>query len=219
MYIQWKIIQPLKGMKCMLQYESWKYCAKWNKWDTRLHIVCVLSHFSHVGFLATPWTVAYQTSLSMGFSRQEYWSGLPFPPPGDLPNPGIKPASLSSPILAGRFFTTSTTWESESHSVMSYSVTPVGCTVHGILKATILEWVAFPFSRGSSQLRDRTQVSCIIGRFFTSWATREAQHHPRSPTYIVWFHLYRISQKGKSIQTEISSSQGLEEGKMGNDHL
>ena len=42
---------------------------------------------------ATPWTVAYQASLSMGFSRQEYWSGLPFPSPGDLPNPGIKPGS------------------------------------------------------------------------------------------------------------------------------
>ena len=47
--------------------------------------------------------------------------------------------------------------------------------VHGILQARILEWVAFPFSRGSSQPRDRTQVSPITGRFFTSWATREAQ--------------------------------------------
>ena len=51
----------------------------------------------------TPWTVAHQAPLSMGFSRQEYWSGLPFPPPEDLPDPGIKPASLE---LAGRFFIT-----------------------------------------------------------------------------------------------------------------
>ena len=50
-------------------------------------------------------TGAHQAPLSMGFSRQEYWSGLPFPPPGDLPNPGIKPASLMSPALAGRSFT------------------------------------------------------------------------------------------------------------------
>ena len=50
---------------------------------------------------------------------------------------------------------------------------PMGYTVHGILQARILEWVAFPFSRGSSQPRDRTQVSCTTGRFFTSWATRE----------------------------------------------
>ena len=52
---------------------------------------------------------------------------------------------------------------------------PMDYTVHGILQARILEWVAFLFSRGSSQLRDQTQVSCIAGRFFTSWATREAQ--------------------------------------------
>ena len=55
---------------------------------------------------ATPWTVAHQAPLSMEFSRQEYWSELPFPIPGDLPNLGINPASLVSPALAGRFFTT-----------------------------------------------------------------------------------------------------------------
>ena len=60
--------------------------------------------FSHqvVLTLATPWTIACQAPLSMGFSRQEYWSGLPFPSPGDLPNPGIEPMV---PALAGRFFT------------------------------------------------------------------------------------------------------------------
>ena len=52
----------------------------------------------------TPWTVAYQAPLSMGFSRQEYWSGLPLPTPRDLPDPGIEPASLASPTWAGRFF-------------------------------------------------------------------------------------------------------------------
>ena len=55
---------------------------------------------------AAPRTVARQASLSMGFSRQEYWSKLPFPSPGDLPYPGIKPMSPESPVLAGRFFTT-----------------------------------------------------------------------------------------------------------------
>ena len=58
---------------------------------------------SRVWLSATPWTVAHQTPMSMGFSRQEYWSGLPFPTPGDLPNPGIKP---TSPPLAGGFFLT-----------------------------------------------------------------------------------------------------------------
>ena len=54
----------------------------------------MLSYFSHVRLFATPWTVARQAPLSMGFSRQEYWSGVPCPPPGDLPDPGIKPASF-----------------------------------------------------------------------------------------------------------------------------
>ena len=59
------------------------------------------------------WTVALQVSLSMGFSGQEYSSGLPCPPPGDLPDPEIEPASLVSPALAGGFFTTSATWEAQ----------------------------------------------------------------------------------------------------------
>ena len=54
---------------------------------------------------ATPWTIACQSPLSMGFSRQGYWSGLPCPPAGDLPDPGIKPSFPVSPALAGRFFT------------------------------------------------------------------------------------------------------------------
>ena len=58
--------------------------------------------FSCVRLFATPWTVAYQAPLSMEFPRQEYWSGLPFPILGALPNPGIEPASLASPALAGR---------------------------------------------------------------------------------------------------------------------
>ena len=66
---------------------------------------CVLSCFRGVGFFVTLWTVAHQALLSMEFSRQEYWSGLPCPPPGDLPIPGIEAASLMSSTLAGRFFT------------------------------------------------------------------------------------------------------------------
>ena len=64
----------------------------------------MLSRFSHVRLFATPWTVAHQVPLSMGFFRQEYWSGLPFPPPGDLSDPGIEPASLASQALRGGIF-------------------------------------------------------------------------------------------------------------------
>ena len=68
--------------------------------------VFLLSRFSRVRLFATPWTVARQAPLSMGFSRQEHCSGLPCPPPGDLPHPGTEPPSLTSPALAGGFFTT-----------------------------------------------------------------------------------------------------------------
>ena len=64
-----------------------------------MYLICYISEvksLSHVQLFATPWTVAYQAPPSMGFSRQEYWSGLPFPSPGDLPDPGIKPGSSTS---------------------------------------------------------------------------------------------------------------------------
>ena len=61
--------------------------------------VCMLSCFSRVRLFATPWTVAHQAPLSMRFSRPKYWGGLPFSPPGDLPNPGIKPESPMAPAL------------------------------------------------------------------------------------------------------------------------
>ena len=60
---------------------------------------------SHVQLFVTPWTVAHQASLSMEFSRQERWSGLRFPPPGDLLDPGVESISPASPALSGGFFT------------------------------------------------------------------------------------------------------------------
>ena len=81
-------------------------------WHDENVSACVLSHFSHrVWLCATLQTVARQSPLSMRFSRQENWSGLLCPPPGDLPNPGIKLTSLMSPALADRFFSTNTIWE------------------------------------------------------------------------------------------------------------
>ena len=71
---------------------------------------CTPSQFSGVWLFGTLWAVAHQSPLSMEFSRQEYWSGLPCLPRGDLPFSGTKPPSLTSPALAGGFFTTSATW-------------------------------------------------------------------------------------------------------------
>ena len=115
------------------------------------------------------WTVTRRASLSLGFSRQEYWSGLPFPPPGALPNPGIEPRS---PALAGRFFTS---WVIKEAPVCQYFnvnmkvaqscptlCDPTDYTVPGIPQTRILEWVAFPFSRGSSQPRVELNYMWIL---------------------------------------------------------
>ena len=111
----------------------------------------------------SPWPVACPAPLSMGFSRQEYWSGLPCPFPGDLPNPGIEHRSPTLQVASlpseppGK--PTIILWlckgESKSHSVVSdplrlnpMDCSPPGSSVHGILRARILEWVAISFSRG-----------------------------------------------------------------------
>ena len=99
--------------------------------------------FSRVQLFATSWTAAGQAPLTMGLSRQEYWSGCPCPPPGDLPTQG------SNPDLSH------CRW-------ILYHLSHQG-------SPRILEWVAYPFSRGSSQPRNQTRVSCIAGRFFITW--------------------------------------------------
>ena len=81
----------------------------------RADCVCVLDPLV-MSDSVTPWTEACQAPLSMWFPRQEYWNRLPFPSPGGLPDPGIKPVSLMSPALVGGFFSTSTTWEAPNSS-------------------------------------------------------------------------------------------------------
>ena len=75
----------------------------------------MLSRFSHVRLCAILWTTAHQAPLSMGFSKQEYWSELPVPSPGDPLNPGTAPASLMPPALAGGLFTAHVTWKAHGH--------------------------------------------------------------------------------------------------------
>ena len=70
---------------------------------------------------ANSWTIAYKAPLSLGFSRQEYRSGLPCPPPGYFPDPGIEPVSLMSLAMSGRFFTTGSTWEVQSLTSGSFN--------------------------------------------------------------------------------------------------
>ena len=112
-----------------------------------------------------------------GMFQVKYWNGLPFLPPGDRLDPGIESAYLASPALAGGFFTNCTTWE--AHLIACVTVCCVlvaqsyltlcdpmvcslpGFSVHGILQAGEPEWIATPFSRGSSRSKDWTRVSCI----------------------------------------------------------
>ena len=175
--------------------------------------VCCAQSLSRVRLFVTPWTVAHQAPLSLGFSRQEYWSGFQCLPPGELPNPGIEPRSPA--LQAESLLSEPPGKQSESCSVVCDSLRPPG--LHspwnspgqnngvdslsilqeifptqglnlGLLHCRqmlyqlshkgsprILEWVAYPFSKGSSQPRNRTGVSCIAGRFFTNWAMREAR--------------------------------------------
>ena len=134
----------------------------------------------------------------MGFSRQEYWSGLPFPSPGDLPDPGIEPRS---PTLQADALTSAPPGKQMKVAQLCLTVCdPMDCIVHGILQARILEWVAFPFSRGSSPPRDRTQVSCIAGGFFTCWATREDQPGNSSPNMLHFINGTAIVFKTTGLQ-------------------
>ena len=99
----WGGVDGQTGVSCDLKEDSGPHNPTSVQW---LACAGVLSRFSRVQLFATLWTVAPQAPLSMGFPRQEYWSRLSCPPPGDLPGPGIKPTSLASPALAGRFFST-----------------------------------------------------------------------------------------------------------------
>ena len=115
------------GVGCHFLLQCMKVKVKW---------------LSRVLLLATPWTVAHQAPPSRGFSRQEYWSGVPLP--------SLVLSHQTCPTLCDPM-----------------DCNPPGSSVHGILQAGILEWVAMPSPRGSSQLKDQTEVSCIAGGFFT----------------------------------------------------
>ena len=136
--------------------------------------VCVrtLSHFSHVQLAVTLWTIAHQPPLFMEFSRQEYLSGLPCPPPGDLPDPWVELTSLVSCIGVLLLQLCLTLCNPAGCS-------PPGSSDHGIFQARILEWVATSYSRGSSLPRGQTHIPvspALADGFFTTVTTWEAQY-------------------------------------------
>ena len=155
---------------------EWGAISFSNAWKSKVKV----KSLSHVQLFATPWTTAYQAPPSMGFSRQEYWSGVPLPslvPSWNLNNSRCVFSFLFILYYLDPEHAVCCTW---SLSCVQFFATPrtAACQTPlsmGILQARILEWVAIPSSRVSSQPRGQTQVSHIAGRFFTVWATREAQ--------------------------------------------
>ena len=100
-----------------------------------------MKSLSCVRLLATPWTVAYQAPLSVGFSRQEYWSGLPFPPPGELPDPGIEPMSPVSPALQAHSLPTEPSGKSTYASQSGQKKVPKGAPLSPVLTLQVRTWL------------------------------------------------------------------------------
>ena len=138
------------------------------------------------------WTVALQAPLSMGFPRQEYWSGLPCPPPRDLPNPSLEPMSFMSPALAGWFFTTSTTWEVPYPIDVCVCVCVLSCFSHVLLFATL--WTAVcqaPLSMGFSRQEYWSGLPCPLLGERPNPGIKPTS--PRSPALAGWFFTTSIN--------------------------
>ena len=169
--------------------------------------VCMLSC---IWLFATPWTVAHQAPLTMGFSRQEYWSGtcLLHWQGGSLPPlPAGKPINIYSVYVSVKV--------KIAQSCLTFydpmDCSPSGSSVHGILQARILEWVAIPFSRGSSQPGAQTQVSCFAGQtLYQSESPGAFKDHPkyfhrsfwRSALYPALYWVLRIQRSFRYLCTQ-----------------
>ena len=112
-----------------------------------IYVLLLFSQSVMSNSFTTPWTVARQAPLLMGFPRQEYWSGLPFPSPGDLPDPGIKPTSLGPPALAGGFFTIEPAGENHMYILSIYMGSLYLCVYisHRVLNCSVISDSLLPF--------------------------------------------------------------------------
>ena len=175
---------PEKWAGCLLNiwlslWLPWKYTnhgiRKGGRWGFRQEIkwqmsyinicACLWSHFSRVWLFVTLLTIACQSPLSMGFSRQEYWSGFPCSPPGDFPDPRTEPTSLTSPALKGGFLTTSATWEApykwESELSRNYASHHTVGRVLGLQRIRH-NWATISFT--DCKLNIQTVPKCISGQ-------------------------------------------------------
>ena len=143
----------------------------------------------------------------MEFSRQEYWRGLPFPSPGNLPDLGVK---SGSPALQVDYLPSKPPKKKKKKEVAQLCPTlcdPTDCSlpgssIHGIFQARVLEWVAVSFSRESSQSRDLTQVSCIAGRRFMGLSH---QGSPKSRKTTWWIYILKSPFRAKKVLLIYSS--------------
>ena len=145
---------------------------------------CMLSYFNRVWLLEILWTIAHQAPLSMGFSRQEYCSGLQCLPPGNLPNPRIEPAPLTSLALTGRFFTT-------RHHLRSLVPT--------------YSWPKWELRDSISRPPRMGLMHGCLTTLLTQWLEYKKRHKPKFSNWRLVFHLYPVSflpQTWKSINLE-----------------
>ena len=170
MYIVGHHPSPAGGSQWMLTFED--HCSRTplfsqqktisketQFWNQLVVPVCMLNRFNRVRLYATPWIVACQAPLSMGFSRQEYWSGLPFPSPGVLPDPGMEPASIF--WLVGWFFTTSATWKPQLAVPQCQNAHRLHFLIHSMRKCLVLSRGSQP--RGTLETSEQL-LKCVAIR-------------------------------------------------------
>ena len=151
----------------------------------------MLSRFSRVRLFTSLCTVARRAPLSMGFSRQEYWSGFPCPPPGDLPDPGIEPASLMSLAMASRFFTTGATWEAQSLTSGSFNF-DIGVTASSLKR-----------EKEKETQRERGRKCQIPKGSLCPWKVQVPWL--QKDTHTGWAKTFPVLSPGKATETETTS--------------
>ena len=131
--------------------------------------------------------IAHQARLSMRFSKQGYWSGLPCTPPGNLPDPGMEPASLTSPSLAGRFFTTSTTWKAPGSHLDN-----IKCKVpcHSLALVFISPKTKCPEAVLSLKTKNKYQSG--------EWKSWLKAQHSENEDHGIWSHHFMGNRRGNS---------------------
>ena len=156
--------------------------------------------------LVTPWTAGHQAPLSMGFSRLEYWSALPWPSPGHLLDPGMEPTSLASPALAGGFFTTSAMWGAATRCFMSSASTcPLACCPPLSTRPLLVRQTEFFLCLLSSLTRsgERQVVFCMWGwRRWGDWKRKSAQRAQPGPAPEQGIRCYQSCSCGMRCEPE-----------------